>query len=83
MASFMEVVPVAQASPDHVSMEDLAVRTASGSLPMYLFFIAYHNSPYVITLLLIVALVVFLATYYRMMKPRKSAETKELLGDLR
>jgi hypothetical protein len=83
MAAMMEVIPLAEVSPDHVSMEDLAVRTASGSLPMYLFFLAYHNTPYVITLLLIVALVVFVATYYRMMKPRKSAETKELLGNLR
>lgn len=79
MASLMEVVPMAIEGDHSVTMSDLAEKTATGSLPMYLLFLAYKSSPYVMTLFLLLAVVVFVITYYRMMKPKKTTEAKWLL----
>mmetsp|Transcript_6404 Transcript_6404/g.11140 ORF Transcript_6404/g.11140 Transcript_6404/m.11140 type:complete len:87 (-) Transcript_6404:1753-2013(-) len=79
MAALMEVVPLIE-DDNPVSMANLAEKTATGSLPMYLLFLAYQNSPYVVTLFLILGLVAFVLTYYRMMSPsKKTTESKSLL----
>lgn len=83
MAALMEIVPLVVENDNPTSMSELVEQTATGSLPMYLLFLAYKNSPYIVALFLLFSLVAFVIMYYRMMSPKQSAEGRPLLKQAR
>jgi len=77
MASVASALPLVINHNATFSMMELAERTATGSLPLYLIIWLYHYSPYVVALVLLLGLVIFVFYYYSTSKKKEQQARKD------